>query len=111
LILSLEVDNKNTIGIPLQSFEGFVYFKTDTLVPVKTVSSVLIAAKQKSVIRISIPISLANLKQVFGATWKDVFTNIPSGLRPGNYSLQGTLTFNVSNILTKFPINEPFYVS
>jgi hypothetical protein len=111
LLLSLEVDNKNAVGIPLQSFDGFVYFKGASLVPVKTVAPVTIVANKKSVIRITIPLSLANLKQVFGATWKDIFTNISTGLRPGNYTLQGTMTFNVSNVLTKFPINEPFYVS
>lgn len=111
LVLALEVDNKNNVSIPLQSFDGKVYFKDAALVPVRTVDPVSIAANQKSTIRISIPISLANLKTIFGTTWKEILTNIPSGIRPGNYAIKGVLTFNVSNVLTKFELNEPFYVS
>ena len=106
VVLGIEATNDNSIPVPIHDFEGAVYFNDTLLVPVKITQPVTIAANQKTMMRVTVPIGVALLSKAFGAKWKELFKGLPKGSK---FVLAGTMRFKVKGVFKKLGINEVFY--
>lgn len=106
VVLGIEATNDNDKGVPIHDFDGGVYFNDTLLVPVKITQPVTIAANQKTMMRVTVPVGVAVIKKAFGAKWKDLFKGLPKGSK---FVLAGTMRFKVLGTFKKLGINEVFY--
>jgi LEA14-like dessication related protein len=97
---SLIVSNKNDFSIPVTGFQGWIYFQGQPFVPIRSIDNLPIQANGDSRLNYSVTIGWDNLKKL-GENWKTVITG-------GNFRMIGDMEVTVSNIVYKFPINEPF---
>lgn len=97
---SLLVSNKNEFAIPVTGFSGWIYFQGQPFVPIRNIDNLPIKASGESRINYTVTIGWDNLKKL-GENWKTVITG-------GNFRMIGDMEVTVSNIVYKFPINEPF---
>ncbi len=98
LIVKLIIDNGNAVTLPIDGFEGFVYFKDKLLTPIKSVGSQVAKNNASTTIHYSMEVGKAQLAAVFGS-WQTALKNLETAANTGNYRLKGTLSFRVSNLV------------
>lgn len=109
--VKLEVDNKTNLSIPIEKFDGSVFFKGQKLTPVRSVNYTEIKANKKTVLRYIVPISKDTIIRIWGKTWSEAFKNFKDSIKPSNYVLQGEVNFRLGNVLHIYKLNEPFVIS
>ena len=98
LIVKLIIDNGNPVTLPIDGFDGAVYFKDKLLTNIKSVGSQVAKNNASTTINYQIEVGKPQLVTVFGA-WQTALENLESAANAGNYRLKGTLSFRVSNLV------------
>lgn len=109
--VKLEVDNKTNFSIPIEKFEGAVFYKGQELTPVRSAAYTEVKANKKTVLRYIVPISKDTIIRIWGKTWTEAFKNFKDSIKPSNYVLTGEVNFRLGNVLHIYDLNEPFVIS
>jgi hypothetical protein len=107
LIVRLIVDNGTALTLPIDSFEGVVFFKDKTLTPIKSVGSQVAQSKGSTNLNYQIEVGKSQLETVFGS-WQTALKQLGDAANKGNYRLKGQITFRVSNLVYYQEIDMTF---
>jgi LEA14-like dessication related protein len=106
-VVKLFVDNGSSLSVPIDAFEGDVYFKEKALTPIKQMRSANVKANMSTLLNIGVEVGASQLETVFGS-WQKALSNLKDATNGNNYRLRGQITFRLANIVYYQEIDQTF---
>jgi LEA14-like dessication related protein len=106
-VVKLIVDNGSMTSIPLDAFDGVIFYKNRALAPIKQTRSADVKANSSTLVNYGVEVNRMMIESVFGS-WQKALSNLKDASNTNNYRLKGQITFRLANIVYYQDIDQTF---